>query len=363
MMALRIVYLADASSIHTRRWAAHFAQRGYEVHVVSFLPGDIPGATVHVLDGGPVRSEGGNWRYLLHLPALRRLLRSVRPDLVHAHYLTSYGLLGALSGFRPLVLTAWGSDVLVTPHRSRLYRPLLRLTLARADLVTSDAAAMSNEMIRLGLPAERLLTVPLGVDLTLFNPADRDWPADGRRLISTRQLLPNTNLDTLLAALALARREHPGLTLDIIGDGPERGRWGELARQLGVEGYLRWHGGLDHGLLPAHLRQADLYLALTLSDSTSVSLLEAMACGTFPIVSDLPANREWITPGMNGLLVPPTEAAAAAEAILSAAANPTLRRRAAEQNAALIAGRADWQKNMEQVEAAYRALIQRKQAP
>jgi len=354
-----LCYLADASSIHTCRWAAHFAQRGYQVHVISFLPGEIPGATVHLLDAGPVRQEGGNWPYLLRWPALRRLLRRLRPDLVHAHYLTSYGLLGALSGFRPLVLTAWGSDVLVTPRQSRLYRLLLRFTLTRADLATSDATAMSEEMIRLGLPAERLLTIPLGVDRTLFNPAGRDWPDEGRRLISTRQLLPNTNLDTLLAALALARRRHPGLTLDIVGDGPERGRWGELARQLRVEDCLRWHGSLDHGQIPAHLRQADLYLALTLSDSTSVSLLEAMACGLFPIVSDLPANREWITPGVNGFLVPPTDAQAAAEAILSAAADPILRRRAAEQNATLIAHRADWQKNMDQVEAAYRALMGR----
>ncbi len=357
---LCLCYLADAGSIHTQRWAAHFAGRGYRVHVLSFLPGDIPGTTVHLMEAGPVRAAGGNWRYLLRLPALRGLLSELRPALVHAHYLTSYGLLGALSGCRPLVMTAWGSDVLVTPHRARVYRLLLRFTLARADLVTSDATSMSDEIIRLGLPAERLLTVPLGVDRTLFQAAGRNWPDEGQRLISTRQLLPNTNLDTVL--MALARQGRPDLVLDVIGEGPERGRLQELARQLQVDHRVRWHGNLSHTLLPGFLRQADLYLALTLSDSTSVSLLEAMACGVFPIVSDLPANREWITPGVNGFLVPPTDIRAVAEAIGRAVADPLLRRRAAEQNADLIAHRADWKKNMDQVEAAYCTLVQRYQA-
>jgi len=354
----RIVYLADAANIHTRRWVSHFAQKGYEVHVFSFQAAEIPGAMIHFLDAGPVQDEGGNWRYLLHLPALRRRLRRLQPALLHAHYLTSYGLLGALTGYRPLVLTAWGSDVLVTPRRSWVYRILLRFTLARGDLTTSDAEVMSREISRYGVSANRLLTIPLGVDRRLFNAEGRDWPACGSQLISTRYLVPNTNLGTVLAALAQARQVVTGLRLGVAGDGPERPRLEAQARQLSVDTIIDWWGNVEHGDLPALLRRADLYLALTLSDSTSVSLLEALACGVFPIVSDLPANHEWIEPGVNGLLIPPRDTLALAEAIERVAQDLALRRQAAQHNADLIARRGDWEENMAQVEESYLLLCE-----
>lgn len=356
MSARRIAYLADAGSIHTRRWVSHFARLGYETHVLTFSPGEIEGAAVSVFDAGPIRQEGGNWRYVLHWPAVHRRLVGLRPALVHAHYLTSYGLLAALSEIHPLVLSAWGSDVLVTPRGSWVYRLLLRFTLSRADLVTSDAQVLNEALVQYGLAPHRLLTLSLGVDSEVFHMRGREWPECGRRLISTRHLLPNTNLEVVLSALAQARRALPEYSLDVAGDGPERLHLEVLAGDLAVV----WHGRVAHARLPELLRRADLYVALTLSDSTSVSLLEAMACGVFPIVSDLPANREWIEPGVNGLLVAPHDVDTLARAIVQVARDLDLRRRAAQYNAELIARRGDWRQNMAQVEHAYQMLIEEK---
>jgi glycosyltransferase involved in cell wall biosynthesis len=352
-----IAYFADASSIHTRRWVADFVRRGYEAHVFSFLPGEIPRAHVHVQTAPWVRQEGGNWQYLWHLPSLRRSIRQLQPALLHAHYITSYGLLAALTGYHPLVLTAWGTDVLVTPKQSPLYRALLRWTLTQADLVTSDAESMSQEILCNGVPEKKLLTIPLGVDLELFNEIGRQWPSVGERLVSTRQLLPNTNLDTVLRALRLVRQEIPSLRFRVIGDGPERKRLESLSTQLRLADCITWHGSIEHQQMPQHLRAADLYVALTLSDSTSVSLLEAMACGAFPIVSDLPANQEWIQAGKNGYLIAPGDSEALARAISQAAHDPRLRQRAAKANREAIVQRANWQANMTMVEQAYCSLI------
>jgi glycosyltransferase involved in cell wall biosynthesis len=354
---MSICFLADASSIHTKRWATEFARRGYQIDVLSFLPGEIPGGNVHVFDAGPIHHEGGNWRYLAHLPALHKAIRHLQPDLLHAHYLTSYGLLGALSGYHPLVLTAWGSDVLVTPTRNSIYRLLLRFTLARADLVTSDAATMSQRILTYGLPEDRLLNVPLGIDLRKFNTAARDWPIFGSRIISTRHLVPNSNIDTLLEAFERTCSQMPALQLNVIGEGPERAHLEERSRQLGIENKVTWCGWIENDLLPHRLREADIYVAITTSDSTSVSLLEAMACGAFPIVSNLPANREWIEHRVNGLIVAPQDSQALAEAIQTAADNPELRKRAGVYNSDLIAKRANWQRNMDNVEEAYQDLI------
>ncbi len=361
MSNLRIAYLADASSIHTRRWVSYFVAQGYEAHVFSFLPGEIPGAQVYCFRAGPVRTEGGNWRYLLHLSTVRRRVRALRPALVHAHYLTSYGLLGALIGYHPLVMTAWGSDVLVTPKQSRLYRLLLRFTLKRADLVTSDAGSMSRVLEQYGAPPERVLTIPLGIDLARFQGRVRNWNQPGCRLISTRTLVPNTALETVIRTLPSIKQALPDAYLDVIGGGPEEPNLRALAQRLSVEEMIAWHGQIEHDDLPEWLNRADIYLALTRSDSTSVSLLEAMACGAFPIVSDLPANREWIEPGVNGLLVQPRDEAALAQAIVCAVQDPALRQNAAQQNRALISQRADWQENMKQVERACQLLLEKKE--
>jgi glycosyltransferase involved in cell wall biosynthesis len=120
---------------------------------------------------------------------------------------------------------------------------------------------------------------------------------------------------------------------------------------------MSWLGNLGQHRLPGLLRAADLYLALTLSDSTSVSLLEAMACGALPIVSDLPANREWVQSHRNGILVSPKDRQAAATAIVEAARDVEFRRQAARRNAAMIAQRANWEQNMTHVEQAYQALM------
>jgi len=353
----RIVYLADAGSIHTRRWVSYFVAQGYEAHVFSFLPGEIPGAQVYYLRAGSVRTEGGNWRYLAHLPTLHRRVRALRPALVHAHYLTSYGLLGALIDCHPLVMTAWGSDVLVTPQRSPLYRRLLRFTLRQADLVTSDAETMSRALERYGVPPERVLTIPLGIDLNLFRRERHDWTATGDRLISTRRLVPNTNLETVLRALPHVVQTLPDIHLDVVGDGPEEPNLRVLARRLNLDRVVTWHGQVAHDALPGLLGQTGIYLAVTHSDSTSVSMLEAMACGLFPIVTDLPANREWIESGVNGLLVPPDDEVALAQAIVRAAQDPQWRENAGRQNRQAIARRANWHENMAQVAQAYQALI------
>ena len=118
---MRILYIADAQSVHTRRWAEAFRDLGAQVHVASFRPAQIAGVEVHLLPTGGLGKAG----YLLALPVLRRLAARVRPDVVHAQYVTSYGFLAAIAGLRPLVVTAWGSDVLVSPRESRLARALV----------------------------------------------------------------------------------------------------------------------------------------------------------------------------------------------------------------------------------------------
>src|SRR5207245_10060874 len=106
---MRILFVAEAPSIHTRRWAEYFRDKGVDVHIASFRPYEIRGVTVHILP----RFGLGKLGYFFALWALPKLYASLRPDIVHAHYVTSYEFLAALAGLHPLIVTGWGSDVLL----------------------------------------------------------------------------------------------------------------------------------------------------------------------------------------------------------------------------------------------------------
>src|SRR5690348_12064120 len=126
---MRIMLLSDALSTHTQRWCSAWVERGHEVHLVSFRKANLPGITFHKLSTYGL----GRLGYFLAIPRLRRLERAVRPDITHANYVTSYGFLAAAAGLVPLVITAWGTDVLISPWKSRFYFHLARYALAKAD--------------------------------------------------------------------------------------------------------------------------------------------------------------------------------------------------------------------------------------
>lgn len=353
-----ICYLADGASIHTQRWVGHFAGQGHSVHLISFTEVNIPGVATYALT--PQRkqkTEGDNWHLLFHLPAIKRLLKTIRPDIIHTHFLTSYGLLGALSGHKPLVGTAWGSDVLVTPQKSLVYRLLLKYVFSQCAAVTSDSSHMGEVALNYGLRPDKLIIIPFGLDLQTFNQEGRLCPETPPfELLSMRFLDANANTQYLLKALPHVLAQMPEVKLTITHHGPELNALQDLVSHLSLTNTVEFKGLLPHNQVPSLLKRADLYFSLLSHDATSVSLLEAMACGPFPIVSDIPANREWVSDGKNGYLVPPQDSAMLAEKIMSALKQSRLRQEAAQFNWQLVRQKANWEANMQTVAEIYHSL-------
>ncbi|MBI4571423.1 MAG: glycosyltransferase, partial [Chloroflexi bacterium] len=165
---MRVVYLADAPYVHTRRWVEHFARSGWETHVVSFRPAEIEGARVHYVGGF---ERLGRLRYLVHARRVRRLVRSLQPDLLHALHLTSYGFLAALCDLHPTLTSVWGTDVLEAPRWTPFHYAITRYALARADHVTATGLRLANATLRYAPQAKPVTVVPYGVDLAHFRPA------------------------------------------------------------------------------------------------------------------------------------------------------------------------------------------------
>jgi glycosyltransferase involved in cell wall biosynthesis len=284
-------------------------------------------------------------RYPLAAMAVRRIARAFRPDVVSAHFVPNYGLIAALVVRRPWVLSTWGSDIMTDPEKSEFHRRRVRFVLRRAAWVTSDAVVMTERIRDFGVPAERILTFPYGVDVSAFHPQHAP-SARGPRIVTNRKLESVYSVETIIDAFAAVREALPDATLTIAGDGSQRASLIQRAERSTAAGFVTFVGAVDHARMPALLQAHDVYVSAARSDTTSVSLLEAMACGLFPIVTDIPANREWIVDGESGRLVPPGEATRVAVAIIDSWRNAELRERARRINLDVVQARARWEESM-----------------
>jgi glycosyltransferase involved in cell wall biosynthesis len=379
---LRIAVLADFEGPHARAWLRYFIDRGHDVHTLSFYPPSVPieGATSHALrrrsslQAPPLRSsEGGPgpWprgefpRGLVRLAhgaryrvaGLRGLLRRIGPDVFHAHYIVEHGFYGALAGVHPFVVSAWGSDALVEPQRDPVSRWIARYTVRQADLVTSNNAHMAKRIGELGALPAKVEVITLGADRYDLGRVDesvnRREPDPGRSpvVISTRAHEPLYNIADVIDAHAIVARARPDVRLVVAHGGSLTESLRTRAARAGAA--VDFAGILDRARFRDALADAEIFVSVPSSDATSVALLQAMAAGTFPIVSALPSQDEWIRDGENGLVVPVRDPAALAAAIERALADATLRRNAAEINRWIVEERGLNEKQMARMEELY----------
>jgi glycosyltransferase involved in cell wall biosynthesis len=349
-----VLYVSDAASIHTRRWAEHFRDQGVDVHVASFRDAAIEGVSVHRLPTWGLERAG----YLMAVPLLRRLYRRLLPDVVHAQYVTSYGFLAAVAGLRPLVVTAWGTDVLISPHESRLLRWLARRALRGADRVTTVAEHMNASVAALGVPLDQVVAMPFGVDTQLFRPPPAPLdPGPPLRVISTRNFGPIYSVHTVVDAIQAVRAGGLDVVLDLVGDGPLRAELEARVDAAGLKPYVTFHGHVDPSRLAALLANAHVFVSSALSDGNNVSLNEAMACGCYPIATRIPANAQWIDPGDNGDLFVGGDEPELARLIARAGRDAGLRLRAAAKNRSIVEARADWRVCTRKMRNLYESLI------
>ena len=314
----RWVLVGDAESPHLLKWARGLASSGrVDVWVASsrgFDPGFdalVPPSQRLAL-GHRSRHGGGNVDMLRHLPALGRWLAAVDADVLHAHYLTSHGTLTWLARrlWRlrgALVASAWGSDILVTPRRSAAARVATRSVLRAAVLATSDSAHMADAMRALG--AREVMTFPFGLDRlpTVPDRVDREpW-----LFYANRSLEPIYRPDRVLALFAEVAARQPCARLVVAGDGSLRHDLEAQAATGVLAGRVAFVGRLAPQAQAHWYWRARWFLSLPASDSVAVSVLEAMAHGAVPVLSDLPANRELVRDGENGLIVSAPDGASA----------------------------------------------------
>ncbi|MGQ0639618.1 MAG: glycosyltransferase [Gemmatimonadaceae bacterium] len=356
---MKFCFLASAESIHAYKWVTFFARRGHDVRWFSLAPStfdDLAGARLHVVGGegpGPVRLARATL-------AVRRALKDDPPDLLHAHYVGRYGLIGLLTNFHPFIATAWGSDVLFA-GRSPIKRPFVRRVLQRADVITCDANHMVKAIRSFDVSPERIRLIYFGVDTKRFSPGAADLAMRERlclgsapAVISLRSHEPVYDIATLIRAVPLVLRNVPSAKFIVAGGGSESDLLRALSEELGVAAHVHFIGRVPNESLPPLLRSMDVYVSTALSDAgIAASTAEAMACGISCVVTRSGENEAWITDNVSGALVPVKDPSALAHRLTRLLADPAARHSIGAAGRRVIQTRNDYDAEMTKMEQVY----------
>jgi glycosyltransferase involved in cell wall biosynthesis len=366
---VRVLYLTRGYTAHDHRFLAKLAQTANVIGYARLEPassGDDP----HPVPDGITRlslDEAAHKPRWSDYPRLRRRLRAAldefSPEVVHAGPVQSGGLLAAWAGVKPLVTMSWGSDVLWDAKHG-LGRLATRYTLARTSVFVCDCQAVREAGIALGAPAGRVVVFPWGVDLRRFSPGDGlalrrrlGWE-DAFVLVSTRTWERLYGLDTLVEGFVRAARHDDALRLLMLGQGSLEPWIRARLAESGMAERVHFAGKVGLEDLPSHYRAADLYVSASRTDGSSVSLLEAMACGLPALVSDIAGNREWVAPRENGWWFRTGDAEALAEGILDARRSKAGPAELGRRGRAIAEARADWDRNFPLLLDAYQMAIE-----
>lgn len=386
-MSLRICIVADGRSPIALSWIANIVRSGHEVNVVSTYPAGSPagcasfrvvpialssvatpmshrskGASLlYRLRGGPLSQFlGAARRWVAPLDAARQARRlrafvdALQPDLVHAMRIPYEGVLAAealSTSTVPLLISVWGNDITLHARRSPPLAWLTRRTLARADGLHPDCERDLVLARRWGFRANApsaVLPGNGGIDGSVFCPAEGDsgfrarWSLPPRSpiVLNPRGLRAYVRSDTFFQAIPLVLREHPNahfVGLAMRGNDTAEG-W---VRRLGIRDRVTLLPTLSRSEVADLFRTAIISVSPSEHDGTPNTLLEAMACGSFPVAGDIPSLREWVADGVNGLLCDSGDPVGLATAVVRVLRDDSLRTRARLENQRIIRERAE----------------------
>lgn len=372
-MGKRILLLSDIDSAHTRKWALSLAERGYEIGIFSLRKSEnswfrnFPQLTVFDAFGfGKEKFREGSrskLSYLKLVPYLRKVIAEFKPDLVHAHYATSYGLLGVRSRFHPLIISVWGSDIFDFPKASWLNKRLVIYNLKRADRIFSTSHIMKAEILK--YVNREVEVTPFGTDVSVFS--QKTAPAlpgtENAKVIGlVKSMEDKYGISVLIHAFALVKKEFAEpLKLLLAGSGSKLETYRSLAKELKLENDVIFTGQVPADEVAMYHNRFDIFASVSVLDSESfgVSLVEAMACERPAVVSSVGGLKEVAVDGETAIFVPPNDPEKTAAALLKLLRDPALAKKMGEAGRARVLALYDWKKNLDAVELLYRDLLKK----
>jgi glycosyltransferase involved in cell wall biosynthesis len=359
----KILYFSYDYNPHDHRFLTALAKTEHEVFYVRLTGGGrqtedrpVPGKInqIHWAGGqGKFR-----WRDLPGLTLdFRHLIRSLHPDLIHAGPIQTCGLVATLAGAGPRLIMSWGFDLLQDADRNSWWRWATRFVLQHATCFTSDCEATRQKAIQYGMHRDRTVVFPWGVDLEQFSPLKAYHGSTLFTLFCNRSWEPRYGVDLLAKAFASVAGSRSDVHLLLLAGGSQAGAIRQILLRSGVNDRVTFAGQIPQIALPAYYHMADLFISPSHVDGSSVSLMEAQACGLPCLVSNIPANREWVTDGVNGWLFEDGDVNALAARILLIMDGRESLGKVGEAARRVAEEKADWSKNFQKLLKAYELVL------
>ena len=345
---MRICILGSANSVHIEKWVGSLIEFNHEVMVISLYQGQIENAVNVILP------ETIKLSYFKHYSSIRNALRSFKPDILHAHHASSYGFLGALQSFHPFIVSVWGYDVLLFPHKSPLHKFVIRYTLHRADKITATSKALAKSVADLVGRAPEI--IPFGVDKN-FSKVDRDYDKQSFVIGIIKDLRPVYGIDVLIKAFAGLVNKGHSVKLLIVGEGKLKGKFVNLCQQLNVQNYVTFKSRVPHSEVIDLLKNIDIFVLPSYSEGFGVAAVEAMATGLPVVASSVGGLPEVIDDGKTGILVKPGDVEALKQAIEYYILSKDVRITHGQRGREKVKTFYNWQKNAEAMNRLYREIL------
>ncbi len=364
---MRILLLSDTYSEHTEKWAIGLASNGIEVGLFSFNKASYPWyqnkKNISILFEPAEKLDTSNkMSYLKFVGSLKKVIKEFGPDLVHAHYATSYGLIGALSGFHPFVISAWGTDVMKFPQKNFINKAILKYNLRMADVICATSHTIKDFLIP--VTNKPIQVIPFGVDTNEFKKKEVAGLFDKDSFVigSIKPLEPLYNTDVLINAFASLKIKHPDqpLKLMIIGEGSQMEHLKKLSKKLKLQNDITFTGRIAFSEVSHYFNMLDVLVNISDYESFGVSVIEAMACEKPVVATNTGGLKEIIENSNFGSLVEVGNVEQTAVEIEKYMLDEELKQTVGKTAREKVVQKYNWDNNIKQMIDVYSHLIKKK---
>ncbi|MFC1964845.1 glycosyltransferase family 4 protein [Chloroflexota bacterium] len=380
---MKVCYIGDAGDIHVQKWLKYFADNGNDVHIISQrsfaddgIDLDIKNVSLRLLGKIPatLKLVSSLVNLIWSIIQVRRIIGKIKPDIFHVQYIGGWGFLGALSGFHPLLMTAFGSDIFVAPKKSRINKLTIEYALRKADIILTTSVYLKSYLhTEFRLPEHKVRIVPWGIDLKVFHKGydskvvelRRDLKIDANSFVvfSPRLLMEWAQVKSIVEAMPYVLAKYPNVILVLLKSVGKNTEYEQstdnLAKKLGVSQNIRL---IRRVFTPEEMavmnNTSDVSISIPKSDQFASSIMEAMVCGAIPIVGDLEVYRQYLTDGENAFIVNPKDPGQIAETIIYCIEHPEVKEKFYTINKRIIEEKEDWNKNAYKMKEIYAEFIE-----
>jgi glycosyltransferase involved in cell wall biosynthesis len=363
---LKLLYVSSKGNIHDYRFLSKLVH-DYEVLFLHYAADNIideirslKGLKIISKKTWPIKSTP----YPFVLRHFKKVYDDFRPDIVHTGYVWQVGILASHYDIHPHLSMVWGSDVLIEPDTDPIKKWCVKKVMKQSDHIQCDAEYVKEKIQSDYLNSPDKITVfPWGINLETFSARDKtksrnelSLPKDKFIVLFTRHLHPLYGLPAMLKGFKQFALEKKDVLLLLLASGKLETKVKKFIAVENLESKIRLIGRIPNHELARYLNASDVYISVSLSDGTSLSLLEAMACGLPVIVTDLPAIREWIS-NENGLVIPKHSSENVYEALEKYYTNRPLMQLHGSLNKKIAQERANWDLNYLKLKEIYKNLL------